>query len=443
MTKYEAIINYIKDEIMNGSIKQGKKLPSIRTISEKFNCSKVTATKAYALLEKEHIAYSIPKSGYYAIVRNLIKEEKLVSEKIDFFTSTPDSSVVPYEDFQHCINQAMSYYKENLFHNSDTQGLKDLLTVVAKQLQNYQVFTNEENIFITSGSQQAINILTMMEFPNGNRNVLVEQPTYHGVIKSLELNNVKILGIDRSENGINFHELERIFRNENIKFFYTIPRFHNPTGYSYTNKEKQRILKLCEKYDVYIVEDDYLGDLDVDKRSYPIYSLDASARVIYLKTYSKILLPGLRIAATVIPSKLISKFREHKKWTDINTSMLSQGALQIYIKSGMFDRHIKEIKNLYHLRMNFLYDLVKNQNYPNDKYYIPKGGFFASFEINNNKSVRDIIKSLYTKNILIGDSSRYYLNNNINNKFIRISISKLNNNEIEKGISIILNEISS
>jgi Transcriptional regulators containing a DNA-binding HTH domain and an aminotransferase domain (MocR family) and their eukaryotic orthologs len=437
LIKYEAIIEYIKSEISKGIIKEGDKLPSLRNICEQFQCSKVTAAKAYDLLEKEHIMYSIPKSGHYLIKNKLSTNSDIYNDEIDFSTAAPDSSILPYEEFQHCLNQAAGLYKENLFSHSNPQGFENLIRLVRKQLQNYQVFANKESIFITTGSQQAINILTMMKFPNGKKNVLVEQPTYHGVLKSLELNNINAIGIPRNFNGIDFDRLEMIFKNDNIKFFYVIPRFHNPTGFSYSNKEKGQILKLAEKYDVYIIEDDYLADLEVDKKSDPIYALDSSKRVIYLKSYSKILVPGLRVSAVALPQSLVESFKEYKKWDDLSTSVLSQGALEIYIKSGMFDIHVKKLKRIYSERMSYLNKLTQSLNNSNIKWYIPKSGFFASFELNNN-----LINKISMKNVLLADTRRFYLKNHINDRLIRLSVSRVNNNQIKKGLSIILNEIN-
>lgn len=442
MKKYQVIIKYIESEILNGSIKSGKKLPSIRNICEKFQCSKVTAVKAYELLENKHIIYSVPKSGYYLIENNLKLNNNISDKYIDFSTSAPDSRILPYEEFQHCLSQAMVLYKESLFSNSNTQGFENLIHVIVKQLQDYQVFTDNKSVLITTGSQQAINILTMMQFPNNKANVLIEQPTYHGVIKSLELNNINIIGIKRSYNGIDLNELEEIFKHDNIKFFYTVPRFHNPTGFSYSNKDKKQILYLAEKYDVYIVEDDYLADLEIDKKSDPMYALDSSSRVIYLKSYSKIILPQLRISAVVLPRLLLKTFKEHKRWNDLNTSILSQGALEIYIKSGMFDAHAKKLRKVYCKRMSYLNKLIKGLDNSNIKWYVPNSGFFASFEIINNLSNKDIVKRLNDKNILLTDSSMFFLKNYINEKFIRVSVSRVNDSEIKKGIDIILNEIS-
>ncbi len=441
MMKYETILSYIKSEISIRSIKPGEKLPSIRDICKKFQCSKITVVKVYDLLEKEHIVYSIPKSGHYLIENNLNSNNNILNKNIDFSTSAPDGRILPYEEFQHCLNQAMELYKEKYLSHTNTQGLENLINVVAKQLQDYQVFTNKQSIFITSGSQQAINILTMMHFPNGKENVLIEQPTYYGIIKSLELNNINTISIKRNYNGINFNELERIFKDCNIKFFYIIPRFHNPTGFSYSNNDKRQILKLAERYNVYIVEDDYLADLEVNKKSDPIYSLDSSARVIYLKSYSKIVLPGLRVSAVVIPRLLSKTFEKYKRWSDLNTSLLSQGALEIYIKNGMFNEHVKKLKKIYSERMSYLNKLTKCLESSDIVWNIPSSGFFASFEITNSVSAKDIIKRLNMKNILLEDPKIFYLNNCVNEKLIRLSISGANNNEIKNGISILLKEM--
>ena len=203
---------------------------------------------------------------YWKIFVIIILREHTI---IDFSSGVPDIETFPYKNFQHCLNKSIELYKETLFTYLDPRGLNSLIKVLAKHLQQYQIFTNPENIIITSSSQQALNILSIMPFPNGKSNILVEQPTYYGMIKSLELNNISALGIERGLNGINLDELENMFKYGNIKFFYTIPRFHNPTGNSYNRQEKESIVKMAERYNVYIVEDDIVADLDADKKNDP------------------------------------------------------------------------------------------------------------------------------------------------------------------------------
>lgn len=242
--KYLIITNFILKLINDYTIKPGDRLPSVRNLSEKFQCSKSTVLRALRELEEQHIIYSVPKSGYY-LIDNRKCSSNMFEDIIDFSSAAPDSDSLPYRDFQHSINQAIDIYKENLFSYTEPQGLKSLRQVLCKYFYNYQVFTKEENIFITTGSQQALDILTRMDFPNGKSNILVEQPTYSIMLRLLEINNKTTLGIKRTYSGIDFNELEGLFKNGNIKFFYTIPNLHNPLGASYSIEDKKKILKLA------------------------------------------------------------------------------------------------------------------------------------------------------------------------------------------------------
>ncbi|KZL91288.1 PLP-dependent aminotransferase family protein [Clostridium magnum] len=441
MLKYQLIIQYIKNEISNGNLAANKKLPSLRIISELFNCSVGTVLKAYNELEKEHIIYSLSTSGYYVLESDFSNTTFCEDTLIDFSSAAPDVNTLPYKKFQHCLNNAIELYKENLFTYCDPRGLDSLIQVLARHLNEYQIFTNPDNIVVTTGSQQALSILSTMPFPNGNSKVLVEQPTYYGIIKSLELNSVSTLGIERNFNGINLHELEKLFKYGNIKFFYTIPRFHNPTGNSYTRQEKEAIVKLAEKYNVYIVEDDIMADLELDKKSDPMFSYDTASRVIYLKSYSKILVPGLRIAAVILPKLLINTFLEYKKWIDMSSPILSQGALEIYLKSGMLEKHRKKISKLYSDRMICLKNTVSSLKHPKIRWNIPKSGYFACIYVDNKLRYDKIMSALSNKNIKLLDTSTCFLREYRTNNYFRISISKTNEEKIKKGIPIVLDTI--
>lgn len=450
MTKYNDIVKYVEKQIQNNNIKFGEKMPTIRELSEKFHCSKVTVVRAYEEMQKNHIVYSVPQSGYYLVEKNILNKDN--DNKIfDLASAAPDESVLPYEEFQHCLNQAINIYKQSLFNYPDAEGLKNLISILQKHLKQYQIFCKEKNIVITSGSQQALNILSIMPFPNEKNKVLTEQPTYNGFVKLLELNSIKALGIERNFNGIDFSELERKFATEDIKFFYTIPRFQNPLGSSYSNDDKKKILKLAEKYDVYIVEDDYLADLEIKSNNYPIYYYDISDRVIYVKSFSKILLPGLRVAAVVVPPKLKNIFLEYKKWSDLGTSILSQGALEIYIKSGMFNAHGEKIRRIYSERMLMLKNISEKHQNHNIQWHIPYTGFFTCVEFMNKVNMNKIIEKLNKKGILIADINKSYLtawkkNDSLlsigrRDNLMRISVSKTNKENIELGINEILSEI--
>ncbi len=439
-SKYINIMEEIKQQLADGSLIAGSKLPSVRQLSEHFSCSKNTIIKAYAELEKEHFIYSVPKSGYYVV--NDFQKVADEMEVIDFLAAGPDKNVMPYVEFQHCMNQAINQYKEELFTYSDQQGLYPLRVQLVKYLQTLQVFTQPERLVVVSGSQQALNLLVSMPFPNGKNNILIEQPSYFGIIESINLHQVTTFGIELTMDGIDFDRLEYIFRNNDIKFFYVIPRFHNPLGHSYTNSEKKKIVELAEKYDVYIVEDDFLGDLDTNAKSDPLFSFDPSGRVIYIKSFSKIFLPGLRIATVILPSLMINNFLRYKFTSDFNSSTLSQGALEIYLKSGMINSHLKKIKEVYQTKMHILQEACELLLPANTHFSKPTSGFYLSISLPENVTAKQVVHMLKEQHVYVDDASRMFLPEYKKDNLLRLSISQVNESQIKLGVERLAHCIS-
>lgn len=431
-SKYIQIIGEIKGQLTTGKLHGGSKLPSVRQLAERFSCSKNTVIRAYTELEKEHVIYAVPKSGYYVV--NGFQHNKHEDGIIDFFSAGPDTNMLPYIDFQHCMNQAIEQYKEELFTYSDQQGLYSLRVQLVNYLQRLQVFTQPERLIVVSGSQQALNLFVSMPFPNGKSNILIEQPTYFGIIESINLHQVTTFGIELSMQGIDLDRLEYIFRNNDIKFFYVIPRFHNPLGHSYSNSEKKKIVELAEKYDVYIVEDDFLGDLDPNLKSDPMFSYDPSGRVIYIKSFSKVFLPGLRIATVVLPERMVENFLRYKFSSDFNSSALSQGALEIYLKSGMFTSHLKKIKELYHTKMKILQEACELLLPANTHFSKPTSGFYLSISLPENVTAKQIVHMLKEQHIYVDDASRFFLPEYKQENLLRLSISQVDEKQIKLGV---------
>lgn len=442
MYKYLHVFNDLESMIQNGEIKEGKKLPSIRTLVTQYECNKATVIRALHELEKRHIIYSVPQSGYYVVKKsgNTIENNEI----IDFASSAPDPDVFPYLDFQHCINKAIDTYKNDLFVYGTPKGLPSLIPVIQKQLANYQVFTKEENIFITSGVQQALAILTSIPFPNENKTILIEQPTYHLYIEYLEINKIPVIGIKRTNEGIDLMELERIFRTGKIKFFYTIPRYHHPLGTSYSKDEKEKIVLLAKKYNVFIVEDDYLADLETDSKADPLYSLDNCNHVIYLKSYSKIIFPGLRVGVAVIPPSIANDFHTYKKILDIDSPMISQAALEIYIKSGMFERHKNKIKSSYHDRSKKLAETLERMHNENQLFTYTKQntiGIHTCLELHKTSISEMLLQRLGEMQISIDTIDKNYVRGFPKERLLKLNVSNVKEDRIEEGIRKVIEEI--
>ncbi|WP_240421903.1 PLP-dependent aminotransferase family protein [Paenibacillus periandrae] len=441
MLKYGLLLNELEALIKSHPYKEGDKLPSIRTLAEQYGYSKSTVIKAMEELEKRHRIYSVPKSGYY-VVKRTMNEELEEPTEIDFAGAAPDSEIFPYLDFQHCINKAIDTYKNDLFVYGTSKGLPSLIQVVHKQLANYQVFTSQNRLFIVSGVQQALSILTSLPFPNQKQTILIEQPSYHLFIEHLTTHQIPVMGIARTAQGIDLQELEVLFRTGDIKFFYTMPRFQNPLGSSYSKEDKIAIVELARKYDVYLVEDDYLADLEQDSKADPLYAYDTTEHVIYLKSYSKIIFPGLRIGIAVIPDALSDAFNRYKRLLDIDSSMLSQGALEIYLKSGMFERHKQHISSSYGQRARLLADTLQ-------RFHDLHPGLFTFTQakqpcihthivLNPSISVPKLVAKLKSHSVIIEAIDKHFLPHFPKAPILKLNVSNVKDSAIEQGIGTMI-----
>lgn len=437
MKKYENISAHILENMQSGNMSPNEKLPSLREMADIFNVSIGTVQSAYDLLEQDNFIYSIPKKGYFVLGVN-DQYNKTTAPLIDFFSGSLDSRNISIHEVQQCMHKAVNLYASQACRYLNPQGLRDLLRTMRAHLGEYQVYSNLENIVMVSGSQHALDILCRMPFPNGKNKVLVEQPAYYGLIKSLELNDTPREGINRGFDGLSLEELNRIFHYDNIKFFYTVPRYHNPTGQSYTADEMQAIVELAKKYNVYIVEDDIAADFDTSSKRCPLHYYDIYDHVIYIKSFSKIMLPGLRIAAVVLPQLLINTFMDFHRWTDTQCAALSQGALSIYLSSGMFKKNLKIIRDIYVRRMAKLREVAERLNDKDSEWSIPDSGFYACIKFNRGVSFDRIQPELCKNRIYLMDTRMFFLNEFRNNNYMRISISRANENEIDIGINKLL-----
>lgn len=440
MKKYFLILSDMENKIREGLYIPGQKLPSVRSAAETYGCSISTITRAYAELEKRHAIYSVPQSGFYVVEKPGNWRDNRDSRMINFATVLPDLDAFPYLDFQHCLNKAIDIYKYDLFTYGEPQGLESFRHTLVSHLANDQVFTKTERIMVTSGAQQALEILAKMPFPNGKKAVLVEQPTYDIYVRFLETEGVPVYGIVRTAGGIDLTELERRFKSGDIKFFYTMSRYHNPLGTTFSAEEGRAIVRLARKYDVYILEDDYMADLGTERQFDPLYAYDGGSNVIYVKSFSKIIFPGLRVGAIVLPEQL-KTFHAYKIYPD--TSLLSQAALEVYIKNGMYDRHKHKISSLYASRMRALQESVERYNKPG-LIEVPdiSSGIYTHFKLKKTVNLERLIKRLEKRNVSVVSSKGFYLSNYLEReKFLRISISQTQPEQINAGVKTILEEV--
>ena len=329
-SKYQAVVSFLKKGIESGKFPTGSRLPSIRQLSQDFHCSKDTIQRALLELRHEQYLYAKPQSGYYVLEQG---------QHQDLEIEVTDEHASAYDDFRLCVNETLIGRENYLFNYYDNQeGLEELRQSVHQLLFDQALYCKPDQLVLTSGTQQALFILSQINFPSEGAEILVEQPTYHRMNRLLVAQGLAYQTIERRIDGINLDELEEQFKSGKIKFFYTIPRFHYPLGHSYSDQEKRAILDLANQYGVYIVEDDYLGDLD-PKKGQTFHYLDTEDRVIYIKSFSTSLFPALRITALILPNAIKEAFVSYKNILDYDSNLIMQKALSLYIDSQLFEKN--------------------------------------------------------------------------------------------------------
>lgn len=444
MRQYEKVINYIQALYENGKLKTGTRLPSIRELSNSLALSPASVIKAYQLMEAGHRIYVIPRSGAYW----MDNQESSVTETnvFDFTRITPDPALIPFKEFQYCLSQAINLYKRELFGYGNGQGLPNLLDTLIPHLANAQLFCRAEQLFITSGSQQALTLLALMFhhlYPQKKGGILVEQPTYASFLDFCHLHGIPMAGIERNASGLNFKQLEAAFKTGRFSAFYTIPRCQNPLGTSLSEKDKMHLVSLAEKYQIYIIEDDYLGDINTQPKAFPLYYYDTSDRVIYVKSFSKVFLPGIRLGLTILPASLYEPFIREKTVHDLSTAVLPQGALELFLSSGLYDRHIGRCKSLYKKKTLRASSILSQIVHPHVNVRLPSDGFLASIEFAEDFPVARLLKLLDQRGLIVSGIENSYLPDYPHLRGIRLCFAALAESTIDQGLLTLVQTINS
>lgn len=452
--KYIQIASHLKRLIDNKLINDGEKLPTIRELSKILNVNNVTIVNAYKKLKVDGYAYQKVGSGTYAkrkdgisvfnreyskIFKNLSSDD--LENIIDFTGETNSEVYFPIEDFKKVINKVLDRDGGNALIIKESMGYENLRRTINKSFWNDKLDLN--NILIVSGAQQGIDIASKA-IVNINDNVVVEKPTYGGAISVFKWRRANIFEVDLDRDGINLHEFEEILKKNSISCFYTMSYFHNPTGISYSLEKKIKLLELANKYDFYIIEDDYLSELIYDEsiKHEPLKSLDKYERVIYIKSFSKIFLPGIRLGYMITPSFFNETIQSSKINTDIATSSLMQRALELYISEGLWKKNIDYQQRSYKEKYLLMKELINKELSDKVQYIDPKGGLYFYLEIKNkNIKSKELFYKLKKKNLFITPGEVLFKDSSDGEYFFRISFSEASKSKIVKGIELIKEEL--
>lgn len=431
-----------------------EKLPSIRSLARNLGINNVTVVNAYKLLEQEGYVYSIKGSGTYvkkipsSTDISYLEEEDIdlmvsgilpiSKNSINFASMSPTSDLFPIKEFKQSLVEVLDRDAGLAFLYPEINGYEPLRESISKfLLVSYNTKVNKDQILITSGGQQGLDIISKTLIQPGDC-IFVENPTYSGAFAVFQSRGAKIIGIPMEQDGIDIINLKSLIKRYNPKFLYIMTNYQSPTTYSYSEEKKKELIKLSIEHDFYIIEDDFLTDLSFNEEiKTPLKSLDNSDKVIYIKSFSKIFMPGVRIGFITLPHKLFRDILKAKHTTDISSSGFLQRAFDLYLRKGYWKSHIENIKKVYFEKYKIMVsELDKLKDY-GIEYIKPNGGLSLWLKLPKDIDAFELYKECYENNLSIVPGKVFYLDNSIYNNYIRLSFGAVSNEEIIKGINIL------
>jgi 2-aminoadipate transaminase len=312
-----------------------------------------------------------------------------------------------------------------------TEGFTPLRKMIARHAKRYGITAGPENILITCGSQQALDLIGKVFIDPGDQ-IIVEKPTYLGALQAWNAYEPNFLGVPIDAEGIRLDELEQALETGG-KFLYLMPNFQNPSGVTISLERRKKLVELAAKHEVPLIEDDPYGQLRYEgKHITPIFALDG-ADVIYLSTFSKILSPGLRLGWMIAQPEIIHRLVQAKQGTDLHTSTLIQMVVYEVSRGGFLDRQVRAIRSVYRERRDAMLSAMK-QYFPSGVTWTqPQGGLFLWVTLPASLDSAEVLREALKEKVAFVPGASFYADGSGANT-MRLNFSYAKPAIIEEGI---------
>ena len=375
-------------------------------------------------------------------IRELLKLTQ-VPGIISFAGGLPAPDVFPVEEFKEACDVVLSEIGPQALQYGTTEGYLPLREMIARHSCRYGIQVDSDNIQITSGSQQALDLLGKLLINPGDR-VLVEAPTYLGALQAWNAYEPDYVTVRSDENGMITEELESALRN-GPKFIYVLPNFQNPTGSTLSLERRKQLVKLADQYGVPIVEDDPYGQLRYEGDHLPpVLVLDDEyqqngdvnyhGNVIYLSTFSKTIAPGIRLAWIVAPAEVIKKIAQGKQGADLHTSTFNQMVSFEVAKGGFLDEHVRLIRKVYGERRDVMLASMEKYFPEGVSWTRPLGGMFLWVTLPEGLDAKVLLDKAIALKVAYVPGAPFFPNGGGENT-LRLNFSNANPEMIQEGIA--------
>ena len=368
-----------------------------------------------------------------SFIREILKVTQN-SEIISFAGGLPNPISFPQEELKVSMDRITSQFGAKIYQYSTTMGLDSLRQYIVdryKKIWNMDITI--DNVIITTGSQQALYLIGKV-FINEGDNVMVEKPSYLGLLQSFCMYRANFVQTQLNEDGLDIEDLKKTLAQYKPKVAYLIPNFQNPTGLTYTKENREKVFEAIKDEDMILIQDDPYGELRFEEgERIPYIGMNQTQKNIYLGSFSKIVTPGMRLGYAIADKEIIKMLETAKQASDLHSNIFGQYLISDYLQNNDLDKHIEKIKKLYKTQATAMINAMEEFFPKNVKFTHPKGGMFTWVTIEEGKDVLTLFDKAIAKNVAFVPGHPFYVNPDKVNT-LRLNYTNADEQTIKTGI---------
>lgn len=366
-----------------------------------------------------------------SIIREILKISSQPGV-ISFAGGLPAPEVFPLDELKRICVEVIDKYGPEAFQYSLSRGIPQLQKLLAKRATERGTATDPENILVVAGAQQGIELIARAFIAPGDY-VLVENPTYVGALQALNYYQAKYVTAEMDSEGMIVEEVEEKLRKFRPKLIYTVSNFQNPTGITMSMSRRRALVDVAIKYNVPIVDDNPYGDIRFHGEKIPTIKSYGGDEVIALRSFSKVISPGLRIGWVNGPKAIMAQLEKVKQCTDLHTNSFSQYVIYEYTAQGLLEPQIERIKADYSKKRNLMLKCLE-QYFPTEiSWTRPEGGLFLWLELPKQMSASALLPKAIEMKVAYVYGSPFFANGGGDN-CLRLNFSNATLENIVEGI---------
>ena len=371
----------------------------------------------------------VPKS----FIREILKVA-VDKEVISFAGGLPNRDLFPIKELKRATELVFENTGPAALQYSSSEGVIELREFISRRYQQKLNLTIPvENIMITSGSQQGLDLLGKT-FLNEGDDIIIEEPGYLGAIQAFSVYKSRFNPVKVHDEGMDIDALKNVFPGRNPKLIYTVPNFQNPSGISYSEENRKEVAGILQNKKIFLIEDDPYGDLRYTGQPKSSFKQILPDKTILLGSFSKTVVPGFRLGWIVASHEIYDKLLIAKQASDLHTNQFAQCVLAEYLAMGGFDDHVETIKKVYSNNRESMILSIKKHFPAGVKYTLPEGGMFLWASLPNNISSMKLFNIAIENKVAFVPGHPFYVGKTETNT-LRLNFSNVDETEIEIGIA--------